>query len=72
MNDLFVGKYPHLLVSAAGSIPQASDSLSMESVISFGATPIGSTVQRVLQLYNLSPVSMSTLHACNVFFNFAL
>ncbi|XP_071792552.1 cilia- and flagella-associated protein 65-like [Asterias amurensis] len=51
-----IGKYPHLLVSAAGSIPHASDSLSMESVISFGATPIGSTVQRVLQLYNLSPV----------------
>lgn len=58
LNNLFVGKYPHLLVSAAGCNPQASDSLTMESVVSFGAAQIGSTVQRVLQLYNLSPVSM--------------
>ncbi|XP_038048739.1 cilia- and flagella-associated protein 65-like [Patiria miniata] len=53
-----IGKYPHLLVSSPGKIPKAMDNLNMESVIAFGDVPIGATVEKSLQVHNLSPVDV--------------
>ncbi|PIK59519.1 putative coiled-coil domain-containing protein [Apostichopus japonicus] len=52
-----IGKFPHLLVSPDGKIPNASDSLGLESIISFGEVAIGATGSRCIELHNLSPVN---------------
>ena len=56
----FVGKFPHIIVSASGKPSTALGRENLEAVIQFGPTAVGTTVQKMVELHNLSPVS--TLH----------
>ncbi|ESO88046.1 hypothetical protein LOTGIDRAFT_219687 [Lottia gigantea] len=51
-----IGKYPHILISASGKPADCIKSDNLESVINFGTVGIGSTVQKWMELHNLSPV----------------
>lgn len=52
----FTGKYPHILVSSAGKPSNSLNSNNHEAEIKFSATPVGTTVQKWVELHNLAPV----------------
>lgn len=53
---IFTGKYPHILVSSPGSPSNSLDSTNHEAEIKFSQTPVGSTIQKWVELHNLAPV----------------
>ena len=48
-----IGKYPHLLVKSSG-VPLSGET---EATIKFGCVSVGQTVERWIELHNLSPVN---------------
>ncbi|KAJ8320586.1 hypothetical protein KUTeg_002173 [Tegillarca granosa] len=51
-----IGKYPHILVSSPGKPASSLTQENLESVVSFGPTAVGATIQKVVELHNLSTV----------------
>ncbi|XP_078326129.1 cilia- and flagella-associated protein 65-like isoform X1 [Crassostrea virginica] len=51
-----IGKYPHILVSCAGKPSNSLNSTNHEAEIKFSPTPVGSTIQKWVELHNLAPV----------------
>ncbi|XP_050388962.1 cilia- and flagella-associated protein 65 [Patella vulgata] len=51
-----IGKYPHILVSASGKPVNNLKQENLESIINFGTVAVGSSVQKWMELHNLSPV----------------
>lgn len=49
-----IGKYPYLVVSAGGT---PSTSTNFQTVVDFGTVAIGKTVEKWIDLQNLTPVS---------------
>ena len=56
------GKFPHIIVSASGKPSTALVRENLEAVIQFGPTAVGTTVQKMVELHNLSPVSILHCH----------
>jgi hypothetical protein len=54
---LFPGKYPHLLVSCSGKKSKDLTADDTEAVVNFGKVVIGKTVEKWVDIHNLSPVS---------------
>lgn len=52
----FTGKYPHILVSSAGKPSNSLNSNNHEAEIKFSSTPVGTTIQKWVELHNLAPV----------------
>ena len=52
----FLGKFPHIIVSAPGKPSTTLGKDNLEAVIQFGPTPVGTLVQKMVELHNLSPV----------------
>lgn len=52
----FTGKYPHILVSSAGKPSNSLNSNNHEAEIKFSPTPVGTTIQKWVELHNLAPV----------------
>lgn len=51
-----VGKYPHIIVSSPGKPSTTLNKDILEAVMQFGPTPVGTTVQKMVELHNLSVV----------------
>ncbi|XP_053386703.1 cilia- and flagella-associated protein 65-like isoform X2 [Mercenaria mercenaria] len=51
-----IGKYPHIIVSSVGKPSTTLNKDTLEAVIQFGPTAVGTTVQKMVELHNLSPV----------------
>ncbi|KAK3591649.1 hypothetical protein CHS0354_040559 [Potamilus streckersoni] len=51
-----IGKYPHILVSTPGQPSTALTKDNLEAVITFGQTQVGASVQKMVELHNLSMV----------------
>ncbi|XP_060587307.1 cilia- and flagella-associated protein 65-like isoform X2 [Ruditapes philippinarum] len=51
-----IGKYPHIIVSSVGKPSTTLNKATLEAVIEFGPTAVGTTVQKMVELHNLSPV----------------
>ena len=58
----FAGKYPHVIVSSAGKPPTTLNHDTLEAVIQFGPTAVGTSVTKMVELHNLAPVSYSSWH----------
>ena len=54
---IFSGKFPHIIVSAPGKPSTTLGKDNLEAVIQFGPTPVGTSMQKMVELHNLSPVS---------------
>lgn len=61
-NITFSGKYPHLLVQSSGAPVTPNIRGEIEALINFGHVSVGHTVERWIELHNLSPVSFSDVH----------
>ncbi|WAR10588.1 CFA65-like protein [Mya arenaria] len=51
-----IGKYPHIIVSAVGRPATTLNRDTLEAVVEFGPTAVGTTVQKMVELHNLAPV----------------
>ncbi|KAK3083386.1 hypothetical protein FSP39_021362 [Pinctada imbricata] len=51
-----IGKYPHILASVPGKPTSALSSDNQDVEIQFGSNPVGSTIQKWVELHNLAPV----------------
>ena len=63
------GKYPHIILSSAGKPPTTLNKDVLEAVIQFSPTSVGTTVQKMVELHNLSAVRIvwSFLYYCRGF-----
>ncbi|XP_013412505.1 cilia- and flagella-associated protein 65-like [Lingula anatina] len=52
-----IGKYPHLLVSSVGKPVEELNRDDKEAVAHFGEIPVGKSVEKFVELHNLSPVN---------------
>ncbi|XP_064646085.1 cilia- and flagella-associated protein 65-like isoform X2 [Lineus longissimus] len=52
-----IGKYPHLLVSCSGKKSKDLSAEDTEAVLNFGKVVIGKTVEKWVDIHNLSPVN---------------
>ena len=54
-----IGKYPHLLVNSNELSNSAGQTKGdIEALVNFGLVPAGETVEKWVELHNLSPVSI--------------
>jgi len=53
------GKYPHIILSSAGKPPTTLNKDVLEAVIQFSPTSVGTTVQKMVELHNLSAVRIA-------------
>lgn len=51
-----IGKYPHILISLPGRPATTLNKDNLEATVQFGGVPVGSTVQKYIELHNLAPV----------------
>lgn len=81
MLNLPPGKYPHLLVTSGGAPSQTKARGSVEALIDFGQVSVGQTVEKWVELHNLSPVShfifplikqLSTMYIAKVVMRFII
>ncbi|KAL4217273.1 hypothetical protein ACF0H5_023724 [Mactra antiquata] len=51
-----IGKYPHIIVSSVGKPSTTLNKDTLNAVINLGPAAVGTTVQKMVELHNLSPV----------------
>lgn len=52
-----IGKFPHLLVSSSGKDAKQLDRSNTEAVVDFGEIPVGKSIEKYVELHNLSAVN---------------
>ncbi|XP_052080289.1 cilia- and flagella-associated protein 65-like [Mytilus californianus] len=51
-----IGKYPHILISLPGRPATTLNKDNLEATVQFGGAPVGTTLQKYIELHNLAPV----------------